>query len=52
MTQDDIELMVSRLRGFWPSQDIALNTTKEAWTKSDTLQRLSVGGGKAILGVG
>lgn len=49
MTRDDIELMVSRLRGFWPSQDIALNTTKEAWAKSDTLQRLSVGGGKAIL---
>jgi hypothetical protein len=49
MTNEEIELMVSRLRGFWPSQNIALNTTKEAWTKSDVLQRLSAGGGKAIL---
>lgn len=49
MTRDDIELMVTRLRGFWPSQAIALDTTKEAWSRSDVLLRLSVGGGKAIL---
>ena len=49
MTRDDIELMVTRLRGFWPSQAIALDTTKEAWSRSDVLLRLSVGGGKEIL---
>ena len=49
MMKHDIDLMVTRLRGFWPSQAIALDTTKEAWAKSDVLQRLSVGGGKEIL---
>jgi hypothetical protein len=49
MTRDDIDLMVARLAGFWPSQDLRLNTTKDAWAKSDVLQRLSSGGGKQIL---
>lgn len=49
MTRNEIDLMVSRLAGFWPSQDLRLNTTKDAWAKSEVLQRLSAGGGKQIL---
>lgn len=49
MTPDNIETMVTRLAGMWPSQFIAMNVVCAAWTKSDVLLRLSVAGGREIV---
>ena len=49
MSPEQIEGMVQRLAGMWPSQIIAMSNVCGAWKQSEVLLRLSVAGGREIV---
>lgn len=49
MTNDEIDLFVDRLCGYWPTTNIARNTVKSAWKQSMPLRSLPAKQAKLML---
>jgi hypothetical protein len=49
VTNEEIELFVDRLCGYWPTTNIARNTVKSAWRQSMPLRSISTKDGKQML---